>query len=77
MAAKAVSLIRREIEVVMRRLSHLCTKSCRLGNVGNDAGHIHCVGLYSILTARSHPPFLDSAVTLLPQTLTMLSSPSY
>lgn len=40
MAAKPVSLIRREIEVVMRHLSHLRTESCRPGNAANDAGHI-------------------------------------
>lgn len=51
MAANPVSLIRHEIEVVMRHLSHLCTESCRLGNVANDAGDVHQVCLYSMLNA--------------------------
>lgn len=54
MAAKPVFLIRREIEVGKRHLSHLCTESCRLANAANDVGHIHCVCLCSMLNASLH-----------------------
>lgn len=41
MAAELVSLIRREMGVVMLYSSHLFTESCSPGNAANRAGHIH------------------------------------
>lgn len=77
MAAKPVSLIRREIEVVMRHSSHLCTESCRMDNAANDAGHIRRVCLCSMLMTSSHSRFPDTAFTVFTETLTVRFFPTY